>query len=90
MHDSPLPPSDKRRVFRGLVSLKAGHQLQKEIDALTADTETLTITPGDGFYDGANAVVLERCFLELTELQVINVCFSKIVLDETVPRCCST
>lgn len=79
----PLPPSDKRRVMRGFAALKAGPQLQEEIDALPADTETLTIM-SDGFYDDDSAVVLERHLSKLTELQLVDVCFDKIVLNEAL------
>ena len=81
---APLPPADKRRILRGFAALKTGPRLQEEIDALLSDTKTLTITSGTGFYDDDGAVVLEHRLPELTELQLVDVCFNKIVLNEAL------
>jgi hypothetical protein len=60
-----LPESDRRRVFKGLVSLKVGPHLQEEIDALPADVETLTIV-SSGFYDDSDRFVLDKVRDHLT------------------------
>ena len=79
----PLPPTDKRRVISSKVALKPGPGLQEEIDALPADTEILTIM-SEGFYDDSITVSLERHLPLLTNLQLVDVCFDKIVLNEVL------
>ena len=56
---NPLPESDQRRLFKGTVALTVGPDLQEEINALSADVETLTIVSA-GFYDDADEFVLDK------------------------------
>ena len=79
----PLPAHDQRRVFANTVCLVASARLQAQIDAIPADTRTLTISSAD-FYDESMTFTLERELLELEEVQLIDVCFEKIVLDATL------
>jgi len=82
---APLPSTDRRRVQKQTVALTSGPNLQTEIDALKADTVTLTITSGNGFYDDdAGGLTLEKHLPALAELQLVDVAFSKIVLNEAL------
>jgi hypothetical protein len=77
----PLPASDKRRVSPHTIALTAGPRLQAEIDALPADVVTLTISSGSGFYDEGLSASLERHLPDLTELQLVDVAFERVVLS---------
>ena len=79
---APLLPTDERRIHLHTVSLMSGPKLQEEIDALPDDVQTLTITSGSGFYDEDTSVCLERRLTDLTELQLVDVSFTKIILNE--------
>ncbi len=76
-----LPASDQRRVFPNTVALSAGPRLQEQIDDLPADVRTLTISSGGGLYDDELTATLERHLPQLEELQLVDVAFSKIVLN---------
>ena len=80
----PLPPSDQRRVFPNTVALKSGPNLQREIDVLPADVQTLTISSGNGFFDDEAQVVFERHLPDLVTLSLVDVSFSKVVLNKTL------
>ena len=67
----PLPAHDQRRVFANTVCLVASARLQAQIDAIPADTRTLTISSAD-FYDESMTFTLERELLELG-VQLIDV-----------------
>lgn len=82
----PLPAGDKRRVFRNAVTLTAGANLQRQIDELPADTEILNIV-STGTFDDKNRVALARPLPNLTELHLVDVAFSRVVLTaETTPK----
>ena len=78
-----LPPGDKRRVFARSASLLFGPTLQKEIDELPLDIETLTIATS-GFYDDSMGFKLDRPLPKLQKLQLIDICFSKINLNPSL------
>jgi hypothetical protein len=81
---APLPPSDERRIRWHTHALKSGPNLQEEIDALPDNVRTLTITSSSGFYDWDSEVALERRLANLTELQLVDVCFKKVILNEAL------
>eukprot|EP01052_Picozoa_sp_SAG31_P034716 SAG31_NODE_4095_length_3592_cov_2.576009_3_plen_639_part_00 len=81
---APLLPTDERRVQLYTVSLVSGPNLQEEIDALPDDVQILTITSSSGFYDEDTGVSLERRLADLTELQLVDVSFTKVILNEAL------
>ena len=81
---APLQASDLRRIIPHSVALEAGPHLQRELDSLPEDTETLSVT--SGVFDDSVSFTLNKRLPRLRMLQVIDVCFSQIVLTpETTP-----
>ena len=81
-----LEHADKRRVFPHSAALIAGPNLQREIDELPADVELLSIVKGSGF-SLESGVVLDRVFLQLRELKLIDTPFRRLRLTPaTTPR----
>ena len=82
-HDEATPGARPAPSLREHGVSRRERQAQAQIDAIPADTRTLTISSAD-FYDESMTFTLERELLELEEVQLIDVCFEKIVLDATL------
>lgn len=74
-----LSATDQRRVDNTVVALGPGPQLQAQIDALSPDVETLTISATMGF-DFEAKYVLNKRLPKLHTLQLIDINFSQVVL----------
>jgi hypothetical protein len=84
-----LPASDTRRILKGTVALQIGPNLQRELDALPADVETLTVN-STGYYEDSRSFTLNPQpypLLMLKNLQLVDICFEKICLTvDTAPN----
>ncbi|CAB9517638.1 MYND finger [Seminavis robusta] len=90
----PLKEGDERRICNDVATINRndGDTTQQFQQRLTTEMDPstvriLVIQNGDGFYDDTVEPVLDLHMPLLEELQLINVCFSKIVLnDAKTPR----
>lgn len=79
----PLPDRDQRRVYKDMMVLHTGPDLQKQIDDIPnimPNVRLLVIESG-GSYDEDNAVSLEVPMPKLEKLKLIDVSFSKVKLN---------
>lgn len=84
----PLPDSDKRRVYDGLLVLHAGPDLQRQIDEIpnTMPNVKMLVIESSGFYDEENKLTLEVPMPKLQTIKLIDCAFKKIALgDELTP-----
>ena len=75
-----LEASDRRRVIPHAVALEAGPALQRQLDSIPSDTETLTVSAA--MYEDEVAFKLDKHLPKLQTLALIDVPFSKVMLNE--------
>ena len=83
---APLPPSDQRRVDLSAVALVVGPQLQAQLDELSSEVVTLTVSSAVCF-DSSHSFTLNKVLPNLKELHLTDVNFKRVVLTpDTTPQ----